>query len=218
MNRKKIIIPSIVTIIILSLIIFLIPIEPKNETGFIISFTYYLISNLTILFLISKNTSLELKKDILNVSTIYVYILLTIISTIFLFLSKVLLISTPIILILLLVLILISFISLYFLINGISFINSQEEKISIKTQNVNNWKTEIEIILNNCEKEELKKELIELYELIKYMDPISNDITMELDSKINQLIEQLKEDTNSKLIKEIYKIVNERKVLISNNK
>ena len=50
------------------------------------------------------------------------------------------------------------------------------------------------------------------------MDPISNDITMELDSKINQLIEQLKEDTNSKLIKEIYKIVNERKVLISNNK
>lgn len=218
MDRKKIIIPSIVTILILSLIIFIIPIEPKNETGFIISFIYYLVSNLTIIFLISKNTSSKLKKDILNISTIYVYVLLTVISTIFLFLSKILLISTPIILILLLALILISFISLYFLINGINFINSQEEKVSIKIQNVNSWKTEIEIILNNCENEELKKELTELYELIKYMDPISNDITNELDSKINQLIEQLKHDPSSELIKNIYKIVDERKVLISNNK
>ena len=60
--------------------------------------------------------------------------------------------------------------------------------------------------------------MIDLYELIKYMDPTENKLTYELDNKITNLFKELEKKMDSKNIQELIRIINERKVIISNNK
>ena len=218
MSKKHFLIPSIIIVLIISIIILLIPIKIQNELGFIITFLYYLIFNMLSLFVICKNTSSLLKKDMLNVSVIYIYIFLNIITIVFLIFSKLIFINTSIVVILNLILALISFILLFFLINGNKLIINQEEKIVNKTKRVSDLETRVEILLNNCTDKDIKKDLTNLYETVKYMDPVENDVTSELDIKIDNLLKKIEKNIDINSIKELIKLINERKVIIENNK
>ncbi len=218
MSKKHFLIPSIIIVLIISIIILLIPIKIQNELGFIITFLYYLIFNILSLFVICKNTSSILKKDILNVSVIYIYIFLNIITIVLLVFSKFIFINTSIVVILNLILVLISFVLFFFLINGNKLIINQEEKIVNKTKRVSDLETRIEILLNNCTDKDIKKDLTNLYEIVKYMDPVENDVTRELDIKIDNLLKKIEKDIDINSIKELIKLINERKVIIENNK
>lgn len=218
MSKKHFLIPSIIIVLIISIIILLIPIKIQNELGFIITFLYYLIFNILSLFVICKNTSSILKKDILNVSVIYIYIFLNIITIVLLVFSKFIFINTSIVVILNLILVLISFVLFFFLINGNKLIINQEEKIVNKTKRVSDLETRIEILLNNCTDQDIKKDLTNLYEIVKYMDPVENDVTRELDIKIDNLLKKIEKDIDINSIKELIKLINERKVIIENNK
>ena len=218
MSKKHFLIPSIIIVLIISIIILLISIKIQNELGFIITFLYYLIFNILSLFVICKNTSSILKKDILNVSVIYIYIFLNIITIVLLVFSKFIFINTSIVVILNLILVLISFVLFFFLINGNKLIINQEEKIVNKTKRVSDLETRIEILLNNCTDKDIKKDLTNLYEIVKYMDPVENDVTRELDIKIDNLLKKIEKDIDINSIKELIKLINERKVIIENNK
>ena len=218
MSKKHFLIPSIIIVLIISIIILLIPIKIQYELGFIITYLYYLIFNILSLFVICKNTSSILKKDILNVSVIYIYIFLNIITIVLLVFSKFIFINTSIVVILNLILVLISFVLFFFLINGNKLIINQEEKIVNKTKRVSDLETRIEILLNNCTDKDIKKDLTNLYEIVKYMDPVENDVTRELDIKIDNLLKKIEKDIDINSIKELIKLINERKVIIENNK
>ena len=50
------------------------------------------------------------------------------------------------------------------------------------------------------------------------MDPVENDVTRELDIKIDNLLKKIEKDIDINSIKELIKLINERKVIIENNK
>lgn len=218
MNKKKFLITNTITIIIMSLITILFPIKVKNETGFIVTFIYYLLYNVLVTITLYQNTSSYLKKDILNISIIYLYTIINITIIIFLIVLKFIYINTSIIIITILLFTLASFLLLYSLVNGNKYINNQEEKMKKACKKVNEWQMRLEIVLNNCENEELKDDLSNLYELVKYMDPVENEKTYTLDNIINNLLTKLETEQNITVIKEITKKINERKVIISSNK
>lgn len=218
MNKKKFLITNTITFIIMSLIIILLPIKIQNETGFIVTFIYYLLYNVLVTITLYKNTSSYLKKDILNISIIYLYTIINITIIIFLIVLKFIYINTNIILITILLFTLVSFLLLYSLVNGNKYINNQEEKMKKECKKVNEWQMRLEIVLKNCENEELKDDLSNLYELVKYMDPVENEKTYTLDNIINNLLTKLEAEQNLTVIKELNKRINERKVIISSNK
>lgn len=218
MNKKNFLIPNITIFLITSTIILLIPIKIQNKTGFIITFLYYLIFNILSSFTICKNTNSIIKQDILNLSIIYLYIILDIVTIIILLLSKIIFINTNIIVILNFILLLISLIIFFFMIKANKFIIAKNENIEVKTQVVNNWKIRIELLFNNNTNQDITDNLKNLYENLKYIDPIENEITKELDKNIERLIKELEINLNSNSINKIIKLLNERKVLINNNK
>jgi energy-converting hydrogenase A subunit M len=104
------------------------------------------------------------------------------------------------------------------LVIGKKVIIQQEEKLVNKTNIVNSWVTKLEIMVKNCNNKDIKKRLTNLYETVRYMDPVENENTKELDIQVNYLIEKLSNNLDMKLIDDLNKKINERKIIISSNK
>lgn len=218
MDRKKILISSIISFLTIGLIILLIPAKIKNETGFMLTYIYYILYNIAILATLYKNTNYILKEDILNTSVIYLYVKIDIVTIIFLVISKFVYINTNIILIIILLLGLYSFLLFYNVVNGNRYINNHTKKMEKSTKVVKEWITKLEVLINNNENSKIKSNLNNLYELVKYMDPVENENTFALDNEINNLFKKLEKEINDDVIKEIMTKIKERKVIISDNK
>lgn len=216
MNKNKFLVSNFFIVLVICLVTLLIPVETQNKTGFLIVFIYYLFFNILSSFIIFISLCNDLKKDVLNLSVIYVYVILNIISVIFLFISKVFFIKTQLLLIFVLLLLLTSFLIFYYLINANKYIYKHDENIKDKIKIVNNWRDRIEILVKNCHDENIKLKLNNLFELVKYMDPIDNNMTKELDEQINDLICKLEDELNIMYIDELIKILDKRKVIIKN--
>lgn len=216
MNKNKFLVSNFFIVLVICLVTLLIPVETQNKTGFLIVFIYYLFFNILSSFIIFISLCNDVKKDVLNLSVIYVYVILSIISAIFLFISKVVFIKTQLLLIFVLLLLLISFLIFYYLINANKYICKHDENIKDKIKIVNNWRDRIEILVKNCHDENIKLKLNNLFELVKYMDPIDNNMTKELDEQINDLICKLEDELNIMYIDELIKILDKRKVFIKN--
>lgn len=216
MNKNKFLVSNFFIVLVICLVTLLIPVETQNKTGFLIVFIYYLFFNILSSFIIFISLCNDLKKDVLNLSVIYVYVILNIISVIFLFISKVFFIKTQLLLIFVLLLLLTSFLIFYYLINANKYICKHDENIKDKIKIVNNWRDRIEILVKNCHDENIKLKLNNLFELVKYMDPIDNNMTKELDEQINDLICKLEDELNIMYIDELIKILDKRKVIIKN--
>ena len=216
MNKNKFLVSNFFIVLVICLVTLLIPVETQNKTGFLIVFIYYLFFNILSSFIIFISLCNDLKKDVLNLSVIYVYVILNIISVIFLFISKVFFIKTQLLLIFVLLLLLTSFLIFYYLINANKYICKHDENIKDKIKIVNNWRDRIEILVKNCHDENIKLKLNNLFELVKYMDSIDNNMTKELDEQINDLICKLEDELNIMYIDELIKILDKRKVIIKN--
>ena len=216
MNKNKFLVSNFFIVLVICLVTLLIPIETQNKTGFLIVFIYYLFFNILSSFIIFISLCNDLKKDVLNLSVIYVYVILNIISVIFLFISKVFFIKTQLLLIFVLLLLLTSFLIFYYLINANKYICKHDENIKDKIKIVNNWRDRIEILVKNCHDENIKLKLNNLFELVKYMDSIDNNMTKEFDEQINDLICKLEDELNIMYIDELIKILDKRKVIIKN--
>lgn len=216
MNKNKFLVSNFFIVLVICLVTLLIPVETQNKTGFLIVFIYYLFFNILSSFIIFISLCNDLKKDVLNLSVIYVYVILNIISVIFLFISKVFFIKTQLLLIFVLLLLLTSFLIFYYLINANKYICKYDENIKDKIKIVNNWRDRIEILVKNCHDENIKLKLNNLFELVKYMDSIDNNMTKELDEQINDLICKLEDELNIMYIDELIKILDKRKVIIKN--
>lgn len=100
-----------------------------------------------------------------------------------------------------------------------------EEKVVQTTSTLKQIKNEIEQIIKNNELEELAKPLKEIYELITYSDPVSNDKTKELEQEViikirlyKELIQKVETVELIKQIKEITELIEKRNIIIKENK
>ena len=218
MKRQHFLIPNVIICTIISLIVFILPVEYKNEQSFKYIYITYIAYNFIGCFINFTTTSSILKKDIHNIPFINMYIIFNIILTMFLFIGRCIYISENITIILLLVFIGIYFIFIYSLYYAKVYINNRSEKIKNQTANAKNWKTKIEIIKENNTNHELINEINKLYETIKYMDVTSNDKTLEIDNKITKMIENLYNSININEIQQLNKLFNERTILLKNSK
>lgn len=152
--------------------------------------------------------------NFINISIIYINILMTVISTIIGILSMTIdefklnyvVITNAIILALDIILVL----SLFLSKKEISKIeiNTKQSLMFIKEKTV-----EIKILYDNCS-QDLKEEYKNLYELFLYSDNMSNDKLEDINRKIDIKIDELKKDpTNLNIIKELFSIVKERNSL-----
>ncbi|MCQ2976178.1 MAG: hypothetical protein MJ211_15365 [Bacteroidales bacterium] len=156
---------------------------------------------------LSKNKD----KNFINISIIYINIILTIISTVTGILSMVLVdfklnyvvIANAVILALDIILVL----SLSMSKNEVikTETNVKQSIMFIKEKTV-----EVKILYDNCS-QDLKEDYKNLYELLLYSDNVSNDKLEEINKKIDKKIIELKNDTTNKnIIKELISIIKER--------
>lgn len=218
MRKQHFLIPNVVICIIISLIVFIMPVEYKNAQSFIYIYIAYIVYNLVGCFINYKITSRKLNKDINNIPLINAYITFNVIITILLFIGRCFYISESITTILILIFVGIYFILAYSLYYAREYINNRSEEIKNQTANTKSWKSKIEILKENNKNHELIKEINVLYETIKYMDTTSNNETIEIDNKITQIIENITNNIDIDVIKQLNELLNERKIILKNSK
>ena len=217
MNEKKYNIMNLTTLIITVLIACIFPLDIKNVFGFAISLIIYVAYSIFGLYFNKKIKDDRLYHNIKNIPMYTIYYLGLVILYILLILNKIIYINISIIIIIYLIIGIILFYLLYALYLGISKLKQTENKIKEKTNYHTTWINELEIFLKekNIESvEDIKK----VYELIKYSDPLSNDLTKEIDEKISLNINELCQNKKYKLVATIEKLVNKRNSIISNDK
>ena len=218
MKKQHFLIQNIIICIIISLIVFIMPTEYKNAQSFRYIYIAYIAYNLIGCFINYKITSSKLNKDINNIPLINAYIIFNVVITIFLFIGRCSYISESITIILLLIFIGIYFIFAYSLYYAKVYINNRNEEINNQTANTKYWKSKIEILKENNKKNEFTNEINKLYETIKYMDMTSNNQTVEIDSKITQIIENINNNITINGIQQLNELFNERKIILKNSK
>ena len=62
------------------------------------------------------------------------------------------------------------------------------------------------------------EQINKLYETIKYMDMTSNNQTVEIDSKITQIIDSINNSITINEIQQLNELFNERKIILINSK
>ena len=206
MNRKHFYFLTFIIFGVMSLIILLLPVEVKIYFTYISTFIVYICYNIISIFVIAGNINKDLKKEIYGLSIYFVYLLFNLLLFILLVVSKFIYIHTSILLIILLLIITAYIIVMYFLFNSKKYINQKEENIAIKTSRVTSW-LDILMSLDNHDSEDFVK----LYEILRYMDPLSSDKTMEIDERIDIEMNRLKEDCSSKQMDRVIKLLEERK-------
>ena len=214
MNKKHFFVPSLIFFIALSCIVLLVPIEIKNFVAFSIIFASIIFFNITSILIISRNIISKIDKDIYNIPAGCIYIIFNILLFVLLLISKIIYISTNVLMILLISIVAIYSILMYFLLGAKNYIidrgNDKRNNIAYHKK----WLTKIEIIKANNYSDSVN----ELYEKIKYMDPIQIEETKTIDEKIDKIFEEIADNVTEKQIENLNKLINERNIVLKNNK
>lgn len=92
--------------------------------------------------------------------------------------------------------------------NTRDLIEEIDDSVKIKTENVTFFQINIAGIVDECENDEVKAELVKLNELFQFSDPVTNDSTKEIEATITAMLSELKTvvvDGSTSDIKELIK-------------
>ena len=218
MNNKRQIIINSTIIIITSIIAILIPLSIKNVINFILCLVIYILYGFLGIIINNKFKKEKIEKNILNIPVYYYYYIYLIIIYVLVIANKIVNINSNILILIFLILTLILFYIFYTLHIGISKINKIEDTIKEKSKKNLEWSSAIELLINDDNYSSSKKDLEKIYDLIKFSDPIANDLTKEIDNEISKLINSLNDKMDKNKIKLIEKNLIKRKQLIRDYK
>lgn len=216
-NKKQIIINSTI-VIITSLIAILLPFSKKNVTNFVLCLAIYILYGFFGILINNKFKKEVIEKNILNIPVYYYYYIYLIVLYVLVIVNKIININSSILIIVFLILTLILFYIFYTLHIGISKINKIEDDIKEKSKKNLEWSSAIELLINDVDYNEYKDELIYIFEQIKYSDPMSNNLTKDIDEEITNLIKNFEDNKSKDIINKIKKALLKRKQLIRDNK
>ena len=218
MNNKRQIIINSTIIIITSLIAILLPLSIKNVTNFILCLVIYVMYGFLGILINNKFRKSTIEKNVLNIPVYYYYYIYLIIIYVLVIANKIISINSSILIIMFLILSLALFYIFYSLHIGISKVCKKEDDIKEKSKKNLEWASSIELLINDDNYSSSKKDLEKIYDLIKFSDPIANDLTKEVDDEISKLINSLNDKVDKNKIKLIEKNLIKRKQLIRDYK
>lgn len=219
MSKKVLLIPNIIICIVVSLILFIMPIEYKNKSTFFCVYCVYLFYNIFGCFLNFIITNNNLKNNINNIPIFNLYLLFNIFLMFILFVVRFINISTSLMIIILLIFVGIYSVLVYLLYNSKIHISNTENKIVTSIKDAKSWKVKIEIILSSSSKDKvISEKLNNLYEKVRYMDITSNEYTKTIDESINKVFSEIKENITIEEIEKLNCLLEERKIILKNNK
>jgi hypothetical protein len=101
--------------------------------------------------------------------------------------------------------------------NTRDLIEEIDDSVKVETENVTFFQINIAGIVDECENDEVRADLVKLNELFQFSDPVSNDSTKEIEESIKAMLTDLKAivadgktDEVSALIKKITNALKER--------
>ncbi len=210
---------------------FLIPVVQQNKTVFALNYVFAAIAflfQIYVFYLVFfKNETLKSKVyglPILKVSIIYLiisllYNLAIFILNIYYNIPTILSIIVPIIFI---VFVLIGI----FITTGVKEeVERQDEKLNVTTSLMDNLKNDFKVFMASYDYQPLQKKINDLYELVIYSDPVSDDKLIDIEDEINKTYLMLKNAYNTgdynlfeQYIEQLQKLVNERNIICKMNK
>ena len=98
------------------------------------------------------------------------------------------------------------------------YIENTQNKNDMKMSKCKNWQMQIEILINNEKNNKCINDLKLLFEDIKYSDYSSNEATKNIDTEIDNIIENLKQNLTTENIETLRTKINERRIILKNNK
>lgn len=199
--------------IILNVIIFTIPINKTTTFWITYVFTLIAFGMQILIWKVAFNKTETLKSKYLGIPVIYIGILYLIIQMIALAIS--IIVSTIPTWIAIIINVLIIGISMIYMITtelGKNIVKNTEQKVNQKIFYIKELQTEVEMIAQSEEDNEIKVELEKLAENIRYSDPISNERLVSIEDEISSKVSELKNATKDKkdIIKEINLMIIER--------
>ncbi len=216
--KKNYFIPNVIVFVIISIILFLLPLEYKNVSSFVFTYIVYIIFTGFGIYLVQKWPKGNLKKDVNNITILSMHALFQIILIILLFCSRCIFISEYLTLIILTVILGI-YILLFYLFSQVKqLINKTEDKIIERTKNAQKWQAKLEILVLNNQNKNITKNLQKIYETVKYMDSTSHEEVQKVDEQINEIFSKIKDDITTVEIEQLTKLFNERKIILKNSK
>lgn len=109
--------------------------------------------------------------------------------------------------------------------NTRDLIEEIDASAKVETKNITFFQIDIAGIIDECENEDVKKELLKLNELFQFSDPITNDETREIEESIKAMLVELKTivvdgstDDIKALVKKISNALNERNRICKTSK
>lgn len=101
--------------------------------------------------------------------------------------------------------------------NTRDLIEEIDDSIKVETENVTFFQINIAGIVDECENNEVRVDLVKLNELFQFSDPVSNDSTKEVEESIKAMLAELKSviadgavDDIKALVKKLTNALNER--------
>ena len=227
---KKYLVITIIITIFYNLLVFLIPVTPKDEISFWLTYSFGLlciVSQPVIAYYAFKNEGLKSKIygwPILKIGYIY-FIVQIIITTIAFILGLFMVIPYWVLIILNVLVISLVLIGLLVLDAYRETIEHIEQETKDNTAFMNNLSINISLLVELVEDDLLKKEINKLSDEIKYSDPVSCEALYELENEIESNYLKLKEEIEldnienaNKLSKKLLALVKERNLRIKLNK
>ena len=205
MKKKVILIPNIIYLICLFIILYVINIDKS-------------IFELVSLILIKKNKENEIKKDVLNSSVILKYITCSIILSLVLVLYFLNIINNNLLIIVSVLEICVYYIDYYLINSGKNHVISNQEKVLNKTKNVKEWLNELKLLKEETDDNKLKKELENAIDELRFSNLSNYNSSKEFSDKINDTIKSLKNNINSKDIKDLIKLIKKANIVNKNVK
>lgn len=217
MKKKVILIPNIIYLICLFIILYVINID-KSIVNFIIVCGAYLLFELVSLILIMKNKENEIKKDVLNSSVILKYVTCSIILSLVLVLYFLNIMDNNLLIIVSVLEICVYYIDYYLINSGKNHVISNQEKVLNKTKNVKEWLNELKLLKEETVDNKLKKELENAIDELRFSNLSNYNNSKEFSDKINDTIKSLKNNINSKDIKDLIKLIKKANIVNKNVK
>ena len=107
----------------------------------------------------------------------------------------------------------------YYLINsGKNHVISNQEKVLNKTKNVKEWLNELKLLKEETDDNKLKKELENAIDELRFSNLSNYNSSKEFSDKINDTIKSLKNNLNSKEIKDLIKLIKKANIVNKNVK
>lgn len=218
MNKNNFIVPNIIITIIISVIYFLSSIKNLGSSIFYIVYALFLGFNILGCIIIGRKIRNKIKEDINIAQFIIVYSVFYFFSTVILFLNRNGIFSLNTILMIYTGIYGFYSIITYLLSNSMKYLENNQNKNDMKTSKCKNWQMQIEILINNEKNNKCINDLKLLFEDIKYSDYSSNEATKNIDTEIDNIIENLKQNLTTENIETLRTKINERRIILKNNK